>query len=902
MAETIYRKDYQAPSHWVDTVRLEFDLDPESTSVTSTLSVRPNLDLDTPQFDWVLNGESLTLVSVALNGTPLPETAYTLTDETLTLHNIVEPCEVTIVNRFSPQANTALQGIYVSGENLMSQCESQGFRRITYYPDRPDVLARFKVVIRAEKRRYPVLLSNGNPSDARDLDDGRHEVVWTDPFPKPSYLFALVAGNLVCQRELFELKDGRNATLEVWVEPRDLDKTAHTMESLKKSIRWDEERFGLELDLDGFRIVATQDFNFGAMENKGLNIFNARYALANPKVATDQDYANIESVVGHEYFHNWTGNRITLRDWFQLTLKEGLTVFRDQEFSSDMLGEESARAVERIKNVIALRQSQFREDASPMAHPIRPESYQKIDNFYTATVYEKGAEVIRLLQTLLGWETFRKGFDDYIQTNDGNAVTCEAFLEAMERASGRDLKQFKRWYSQAGTPRVTVMTDFDPKTGNYTLQVSQSTPATPGQSVKKPFLIPFPVSFMSETGDPLPVRLVGETTTSTDKRLFELTEERQTFVFTGFDHEPVLSLNHGFAAPIQLEIALNDTEGGMTAEQKTDKHRALQARFERDAFVRWDALNQLMLQSLRELIIHDIPGHHAEPISRTLMDAFDGVINDATISPAYKALLMTLPSETLIGDSLTLIDPQAVAHARQRVRTELGSRYSTSLNELVEANLTRGDYTPDAESAGRRSLVRVGLDYLMAATDKHGQLLACELAENATNLTDRLTGLTMVNQTRLQRKNDLLLKSLREWMSEPLLLNKWLAIIAGGPSMVGEDPVVDRVRELVNCAFVSLKNPNNVYALVLTFFMNNPAEFHRLDGQGYALWLELLEKTDKLNPHVAARIARTLENWRRYTPALADQMYMVLNDVLTRRDEFSPGVIEIVDKALNNPL
>lgn len=444
MADTIHRKDYQVPSHLIDTVNLVFDLDAESTSVINTMRVRPNPDSADKSGVLALNGETLTLVSVSVDGTTLEESQYELTNKTLTLKGIDHECDIVVVNRFSPAANKALSGIYASGPNLMSQCESEGFRRITYYLDRPDVLARFSVVIRASKEQYPILLSNGNRVEEKDLEDGRHEARWDDPFKKPSYLFALVAGNLSCRREVFPLKDGREATLEVWVEPQDADKTAHTLESLKKAIRWDEERWGLELDLDGFAIVATNDFNFGAMENKGLNIFNARYALANPKLATDSDYHAIESVVGHEYFHNWTGDRVTLRDWFQLTLKEGLTVFRDQEFSADMLGDESARAVERIKNVRALRAAQFAEDASPMAHPIRPESYQEINNFYTATVYEKGAEVIRMLQTLLGRDVFRKGFDLYIQKNDGQAVTCEAFLEAMEEASGRSLEQLSR--------------------------------------------------------------------------------------------------------------------------------------------------------------------------------------------------------------------------------------------------------------------------------------------------------------------------------------------------------------------------------------------------------------------------------------------------------------------------
>ena len=589
MVQTIRREDYRAPSHLIDEVRLEFDLDAESTAVVNTMHVRPNPAADEKNASLFLNGEDLTLVSVSIDGKPLDENRYELSQSGLLIRDLSAPAVVTVVNRFSPAANTALSGIYVSGANLISQCEAQGFRRITFYMDRPDVLAKFTAVLRASKDAYPVLLSNGNAGDAKDLDDGRHEVTFVDPFPKPSYLFALVAGRLVCREEKFRLKDGRLANLSVWVEPQDIDKTEHTLESLKKAIRWDEERWGLELDLDDFKIVATKDFNFGAMENKGLNIFNSKCALANPNVATDEDYFHIESVVGHEYFHNWTGDRITLRDWFQLTLKEGLTVFRDQEFSADMLGEPSARAVQRIKDVIALRAAQFPEDAGPMAHPIRPESYQEINNFYTMTVYEKGAEVFRMLQTLLGRETFRRGFDDYIAKNDGSAVTCEAVLDAMAGAAKRDLRQFKRWFSQAGTPRVKVRSFWNAAEGTLRLAVTQTTPATPGQPVKRPFLIPFPVALLNAQGEEMPVRLEGETGTGiVGTRMLELTEDSQEFVFTGLAEKPVLSLNRGFAAPIILDAGLTRDE------------RLFLAAHDSDPFNRWDALNGLLIDAVRK--------------------------------------------------------------------------------------------------------------------------------------------------------------------------------------------------------------------------------------------------------------------------------------------------------------
>ena len=487
MVQTIRREDYRAPAHLIDEVRLEFDLDAESTAVVNTMHVRPNPAANGQDASLFLDGEDLTLVSVALDGKPLDESRYTLSQEGLLIRDIREPATVTIVNRFSPAANTALSGIYVSGQTLISQCEAQGFRRITFYKDRPDVLAKFTTVIRASKETFPVLLSNGNAGEAKDLEDGRHEVTFVDPFPKPSYLFALVAGQLVCREEKFRLKDGRLANLSVWVEPQDLDKTEHTLESLKKAIRWDEERWGLELDLDDFKIVATKDFNFGAMENKGLNIFNSKCALANPNVATDEDYFHIESVVGHEYFHNWTGDRITLRDWFQLTLKEGLTVFREQEFTADMQPDESSRAVARIHAVRTLRSSQFPEDAGPMAHPIRPESYEEINNFYTTTVYEKGAEVIRMLQTLLGKDGFKRGLDLYIREHDGSCATCEDFLNAMAEANMRNLNQFKRWYSQAGTPHVRVRTHWDAQSATYAVTLTQFCPPSPGCSLRSSF-------------------------------------------------------------------------------------------------------------------------------------------------------------------------------------------------------------------------------------------------------------------------------------------------------------------------------------------------------------------------------------------------------------------------------
>lgn len=887
MAETIFRADYRAPSHLIDTVHLEFDLDADSTSVINTMHVRPNPDAQHSS-DLILNGETLTLVSVAVDGLPLDESRYTLGDDLLTIRGIDRECDVIVVNRFSPSANKALSGIYTSGQNLMSQCEAQGFRRITYFLDRPDVLSRYSVVIRASKEQYPVLLSNGNRIEEKDLDDGRHEARWEDPFPKPCYLFALVAGRLEALRDTIVLKDGRTASLEVWVEPQDIDKTQHTMDSLKKSIRWDEERWGLELDLDGFRIVATNDFNFGAMENKGLNIFNARYALANPKVATDQDYANIESVVGHEYFHNWTGDRVTLRDWFQLTLKEGLTVFRDQEFSADMLGDESARAVERIRNVKALRLAQFAEDAGPMAHPIRPDSYQEIDNFYTSTVYEKGAAVIRMLQTLLGKDTFRKGFDLYIARNDGHAVTCEAFLEAMEEASGRDLQQFRRWYSQAGTPSVAVSTQWNAEAGQLVMTVEQTTPPTPGQPAKEPMLMPFPVALLDAEGREMPVLLKGESEGSAQlTRMFELKDARQTWVFSGLREKPVPSLNRGFAAPVILDVSL-DADA-----------LALLARADSDPFNRWEAMNRLMMKAILEQVRAVLANDQA-PVNATLLEAFGAIIDDVNLSPAFRAVAMELPSERAVADAMPIIDPAAIHRAREIVREALGIRWHSKLVSVIDGCRLEGEYSPDSTSAGIRALKNTCYYYGVAAGNKTMVLRVRDQFNTANNLTDRLAALNMIAGSSTPTKNDTIVSALKEWYSEPLLVNKWLTIQATAPCFAGEAPVVTRVSELANSPFFSMANPNNVYALLVAFFMNNPAEFHRLDGEGYKFWVECVLKLDALNPQVASRVARSLENWRRYTPQLSNLMFQALKH-LERQEKLSVSVREIVEKALNNP-
>lgn len=886
---TVYRKDYIPPTHWVDSAYLEFDLHPQQTHVHSTLMIRPNEDR--VNNDLVLNGRDLELVSIAVNGRQLDRAEYTLQPNgDLVLRDITTDIKLEIENVINPQANTSLLGLYISNGNFMTQCEAEGFRRITYYPDRPDVMAKFTVRINAPKSVCPVLLSNGNLIEEGDLDGNWHFTCWEDPYRKPSYLFALVAGNLKCREEKFLLKNGKKALLQIWVEPRNLDKTEFALESLKRAIAWDEDRFGLELDLERFMIVATDDFTMGAMENKGLNIFNSRCVLATPEVATDKDFARIESVIGHEYFHNWTGNRITCRDWFQLTLKEGLTVFREQEFAADMLGDSSARAVKRIEDVRYLRDRQFTEDAGPMAHPIRPESYEEINNFYTTTVYEKGAEVIRMLQTLLGRDTFRKGFDEYIAKNDGSAVTCEAFLEAMTSVSKRDLRQFKRWFSQAGTPRVKVRSNWNEEEKKLTLSVSQTTPSTPGQPVKQPFLMPFPVALLNGDGIEMPVKLEGESGAGVaGTRMLELTENSQEFVFVDLAEKPILSLNRGFAAPIILDA-------GLTREE-----RLFLAARDGDPFNRWDAMNGLLIEAVRDETRARLL-HEPHDIDPRLLETVGAILKDESLSPAFKAVALAMPTEKIVSETLPVIDPHAVHAAWVAVRNAIAKRNLSAFMEAAEKNVTPGEYDPSAEPAGKRALKNLALGYAIAAGNARATILVKDQFTTATNLTDKLAALRLMVNSQTPAKEDMEVDALKAWAGEPLLLNKWLQIQSTASSFAGESLVLERVRELVRCDFFSIRNPNNVYSLLMPFFTANPAEFHLPDGSGYAFWAEMVLELNRINPQVASRVARALENWRRYVSPLASRMHDALESVYARREELSPNVLEIIEKSLNNPV
>ncbi|HCE08781.1 MAG TPA: aminopeptidase N [Oxalobacteraceae bacterium] len=875
----IFRKNYTAPGYWVETVEIGFDLDPVATRVATRMSLRRNPG--SPVKDIVLFGEQLELIQLRMNGQTLGKRAYKLTQGTLQIAGAPDEVVLEIETITHPVKNTSLSGLYVSNGNFFTQCEAEGFRKITYFPDRPDVMAKYTVMLRADKRKYPVLLSNGNLVEEGDLGDGRHYAKWEDPFKKPSYLFALVAGNLVCQEEKFRLKSAREALLQVWVEDGNLDKTQHAMDSLKKSIRWDEERFGLELDLDRFMIVAVGDFNMGAMENKGLNIFNTKFVLANSRIATDADYANIESVVGHEYFHNWTGNRVTCLDWFQLSLKEGLTVFRDQEFSADMVGTDSGRAVKRIEDVRMLRQTQFPEDAGPMAHPVRPDSYVEINNFYTVTIYEKGSEVVRMYQTLLGRAGFRKGMDLYFTRHDGHAVECDDFRAAMADANDRDLSQFERWYSQSGTPRVKVTASYDAAQKIYALTLTQSCPATPGQAHKSPFHIPIAVGLLGRDGRDLPLRLDtapdagGQTT-----MVLELTQKQQTFRFWDIADKPVPSLLRNFSAPVVLEFDYCEAD------------LAFLMAHDSDPFNRWEAGQRLSMRKLLSLVQVAQNGVGELAVDAALGDAFRITLNDQALDPAFRHITLTLPSETMIAEQMEVIDPQATHTARRFLIQSLARALCADLSSAYASNQTPGAYSPDAASAGKRALKNTALAYLSELDDVDAHALVQRQSDSANNMTDRLAALTCLANSHAPARLAALAKFYADFEHEPLVIDKWFMLQG-----MARTTDVAAVRALMRHPAFTLKNPNRARSLIFSFCNGNPSRFHANDGSGYVFWAEQVIALNGINPQVAARLARTLDRWRKYSPALQKKMRAALQKVADA-PKLSRDVLEVVSKAL----
>ncbi|HVE06093.1 MAG TPA: aminopeptidase N [Paraburkholderia sp.] len=895
----IRRADYAPPAFLIDTVALEFDLEPERTVVKSTMRVRRNPDAARAAH-LELMGEQLEFVSATLDGKPY---AATRTHEHgLSVDGVPDAFELTLTGICNPAANTTLSGLYVSSGNFFTQCEAEGFRRITWFLDRPDVMATYTVTLRADKAACPVLLSNGNLIEQGDLPDGRHFARWEDPFRKPSYLFALVAGKLVALEERIKSGSGKEKLLQVWVEPHDLDKTRHAMDSLINSIRWDERRFGLELDLDRFMIVAVSDFNMGAMENKGLNIFNTKYVLANPETATDTDFANIEAVVGHEYFHNWTGNRVTCRDWFQLSLKEGLTVFRDQEFSADMAGgnqtnsndgsDAAARATKRIEDVRVLRQMQFAEDAGPMAHPVRPESYVEINNFYTMTVYEKGSEVVRMYQTLFGRDGFRRGMDLYFKRHDGQAVTCDDFRHAMADANGRDLAQYERWYSQAGTPRVTVVTAYDAAQRRYRVTLTQgygdASPAA-RETQQGPLLIPFAIGLIGADGRDLPLRLEGEPQASAaTTRVLEFSAAEQTFTFVDVAEKPLPSLLRNFSAPVIVEY------------DYTGDELAFLLAHDSDPFNRWEAGQRLATRELLTLADHAAAGAPLQ-IDAAVVDAFGRVLADETLSPAFRELALMLPSETYLAEQMAESNPAAVHRARQFLRKRLANALRDQWLALYERHQTPGDYQATPEASGHRALKNLALAYLAELDDPRDAVrLAAAQYAAANNMTDRAAALSTLlaaaaADSGTGEAQQALDDFYRRFEKEPLVIDKWFALQAtqrGTP----QRPVIDIVRRLMSHPAFNLKNPNRARSLIFSFCAANPAQFHAEDGSGYAFWAEQVIALDALNPQVAARLARSLELWRRFTPALREQMRAALQKVAN--EVKSRDVREIVEKAL----
>jgi aminopeptidase N len=817
-----------------------------------------------------------------------------LSQETLTLHPAAERFTVEITSRCSPEANSSLMGLYVSGDQLFTQCEAEGFRRITWFPDRPDVMAIYRVRLRADRKRYPLLLSNGNLVEQADLPEGRHEAVWEDPHPKPCYLFALVAGDFDCREQTETTRSNRPALLQVYSDRGARPRTAWALDSLARAMHWDERRFGLELDLDRFMIVAARDFNMGAMENKGLNVFNSAYVLADKDTATDTAYRNIEAVIGHEYFHNWTGNRVTCRDWFQLSLKEGLTVFRDQEFSADMLAQGlqgpeavSARAVKRIDDVTTLRLAQFPEDAGPMAHPIRPESYQEIGNFYTATVYEKGAEVIRMQHTLLGEEGFCAGLAEYFRRHDGQAVTCDDFVSAMESVytrqnPGKDLAVFRRWYSQAGTPRVSVSLSWNAQAKSCEVTLRQRcAPAgieklQDPPAAKPPLHIPFALGLLARDGSPQQIAL--ENGKPADTVLLELTEQAQTWTLTGVDKEPVPSLLRNFSAPVIVEY------------DRPDKDLALLAQHDTDAFARWEAGRELAARQLLKLIGS---GGDAASVQPLFIEVWRSLLQDTSITDAYKARVLALPGEKELLEKTQPLDPLGAVRAVRELRATLGRELSALWLQAYEdaGKLDAGPYSPDPESAGHRALRNLALSYLMAGDASLATKMAVAQYYDADNMTDAIGGLAALVQNGDPAERSRALDHFyQRWQQDPLVMDKWFTLQATAP-----DATVETVRALMLHPAFSLRNPNRARSLVFQFCMNNLTGIH--NEAGYAYWAEQVLALDALNPEIAARLARAFDNWARYAEPQRTGMRAALEKV-QQHPGLSRNVAEIVSKAL----
>ncbi|MFN3580637.1 MAG: aminopeptidase N [Pseudomonas sp.] len=876
--KTIHLKDYSQPDYWIEQTHLTFELFEDHALVHSRLSLQLNSAKHATGLPpLVLDGQLLELLSVALDDQALEAGSYQQDEDSLTLQPLAAGFDLSITTRIKPRENTALEGLYQSGSMFCTQCEAEGFRKITYYLDRPDVMSRFTTTVIADAGDYPILLSNGNPVASGDNEGGRHWVTWEDPFPKPAYLFALVAGDLCLIQDSFTTMTGRTIDLRIYVEPENREQCGHAMDSLKRSMRWDEEVYGREYDLDIFMIVAVNDFNMGAMENKGLNIFNSSCVLAHADTATDLAFQRVEAVVAHEYFHNWSGNRVTCRDWFQLSLKEGFTVFRDSQFSADM----NSPVVHRIESVTFLRANQFAEDAGPMAHPVRPDSFIEISNFYTLTVYEKGAEVVRMLHTLLGEEGFRKGTDLYFDRHDGQAVTCDDFIKALEDANGADFTQFKRWYSQAGTPRLALEGQYDAATSTFRLLCRQSCPPTPGQTEKLPQVIPLRMALLDGNGEEMPLQLEGEAEAGACERVLAVTEAEQLFTFVGVREEPLPSLLRGFSAPVKMSYPYSRDD------------RVFLAKFDPDGFNRWEASQALAVEVLQGLIsIHQT----GRPLllDQRLLDVFRTLLADPTLDPAMVAEMLRLPSESYLVELAEVADIDAIHHVREWVRQELAVALEDMMRPLYEALAEPVAYTPNAAAVARRSLKNTLLGYLMLCPSGQALDRCIRQFVEANNMTDRQAALVaLVNSGHAEQRQAALEEFAERWQAFPLVMDQWFSIQAA----CSQPGALQRVEALMQHPAFSMRNPNKVRSLIGAFANQNLVNFHAADGSGYRFLADRILQLDPVNPQIAARLLTPLTRWRKVDVARQALIKAELGRIMAA-EQLSPDVYEVVSKSL----
>lgn len=863
--QTVYLKDYQPPQYLVEDIQLSFNINDGHTVVESSMQMVRNPQAENLDKTVILQGEALELTSLVVDGSDLSINDYQLDDQALSFQAPGERFTVKTTSIIHPEENTALEGMYHSGRMYCTQCEAEGFRKITWFPDRPDVMAVFTTRLEADITACPVLLSNGNLLESGELDDGRHYAVWQDPFPKPSYLFALVAGDLKAIKGSHTTPSGKQVELNIFVEEENVDKCDHAMRSLINAMRWDESSYGREYDLDVYNIVAVNDFNMGAMENKGLNIFNSKYVLARQDTATDRDFQGIESVIAHEYFHNWTGNRITCRDWFQLSLKEGFTVFRDQCFSADM----GSHDVKRIEDVRMLRTHQFAEDAGPMAHPVRPSSYMEINNFYTLTVYEKGAEVVRMQSNLLGPKKFRQATDLYFERFDGQAVTTDDFVKCMQDVLGRDLSQFKHWYDYAGTPELKVTSSYDADQCRYTLSVKQACPDTPGQNNKPPFYIPFAVGLLSSEGNDL----IGT-------RMLEVTEKEQQFVFENIAEEPCPSLLRGFSAPVTVKYDYSDASLMFLMQKDTD------------GFSRWDASQQLS-QRILLLLVKQQQSQQPMAVPIEYLSVVASILGEQDTDKALLAEILTLPSESYIGDLMQQVDVDAIHQAREYLRSEIANNLDAEIFELYKRLQDNGNFNISSAAMARRALKNTLLGYLVKSQRQESIDLCMQQYQESDNMTDTLSAFVVITDSDLPQRQSVIKDFEAKWHHDPLVMDKWFSAQAVSS---GTD-VLDNVKSLMKHPGFSMTNPNKVRSLIGAFCSANPANFHRLDGEGYKLLADVVLELDQLNAQVAARMIRLMSRWRRYDKQRQALMKQQLERIVNA-DNLSRDVFEIASKSL----